>query len=164
MHKSEQTSPALIGLIFVYTAGSALGIWVASGNVSTLAGALQAAGISNRFPLALSAVIPLFAVYLVTLLHLPGLIFPILFLKAATDSFLMLGICAAYGNAAWLAGALLLFSDKIATVFLIYFAGKCLVKPQQSHSACFLSVLIAIALMIAVDHFHIAPYFSYLIL
>jgi hypothetical protein len=164
MHKSASTPAALIGLIFVWSAGAALGIWIANGNVSTLAAALRLSGDSVRFPFALSVSLPLLSVYLVTRSRLPGLIFPILFLKSMADSVLLMGICVAYGSAAWLAAALLLFTDKLATVLLIYFAGKCLTEGAQPQGARFVSLLIAVAAIAAIDFFYISPYFAQLIL
>ena len=114
--------------------------------------------------IALSALLPILAVYLVSRFHLPGLIFPILFLKSVVDSFLLMGVSAAFGSAAWLAGSLLLFTDKIATVFLLYFAGKCLTERDRPQTARFASILLVIAVTILVDYFYISPYFTYLMI
>ena len=160
MQKSMKTPAALLWLVCFWSVGSALGIWIASGNVDILAAALRLADGSDRSALPLSALLPLFAVYLASRLRLPGLIFPILFLKSLLDSFLLMGISAAYASATWLVAALLLFTDKVATVFLLYFAGKCLTEQDQPQTMRFISILLIIAVTILVDRFYIAPYFA----
>ena len=164
MQKTVRTHPLLLWLIGVWSLGYVFGILIANGNTDVLAASLRHTGSRDDSLVVLSAIVPVLAVYLVTCLRLQGLIFPILFLKAAGDSFVLMGICTAYGNAAWLAGVLLLFSDKIATVFLLYFAGKCLTERDRSQTARFVSVLLAIAAVTVVDRFCISPYFMRLML
>lgn len=164
MHKSVKTSAALIWLICFWSIGCAFGILIANGKVEVLAASLQLAANRGNSLFALSALLPVLAVYLVSRLGLPGLIFPILFLKSVADSFLLMGICAAFGSAAWLAGTLFLFTDKVSTVLLLYFSGKCLTEYSRPQTARFISVLIMIAITIAVDRLCISPYFSYLML
>lgn len=164
MHKTVKTNPALLWLIAVWSIGASLGFMVASGNADALAASLRMSENMDGSVLVLSAIVPIFAVYLFSQFHLHGLIFPVMFLKSVTDSILLIGICAAFGSAAWLAGALLLFSDKIATVLLLYFAGKCLSEPKYSQTARFVSFVLAIAAVIAVDRFCISPYFMNLML
>lgn len=164
MQKTVKTHPALLWLVGIWSLGSAFGILIANGNADTLAASLRFVERSASSMISFSAILPVLAIYIVTQLHLHGLIFPILFLKSMTDSFLLLGISAAYGSAAWLAGAFLLFSDKVATVLLLYFAGKCLTERNKSQTARFIFVLLVIAVVITFDRFCISPYFTNLML
>ena len=164
MQKTSKTPFALLLLIAFWCVGAALGILIANGNVDFLASLLRQSYPRGSFAVALSGILPIFAVYLVHYLRLSWLILPILFLKAIADSVVLMGIVAAFGSAAWLVGSLLLFSDKISTVFLLYFAGKCLSDRSQTHAACFFSVLIAIAVTVFFDHFCISPFLAALLL
>ena len=164
MQKTVNTHPALLWLIGIWSLGSTFGILIANGNTDVLAASLRLAGNRTGSVFVLSAIAPVLAVYLVAQFRLRGLIFPILFLKSVADSFLLMGISAAYGSAAWLAGAFLLFTDKIATVLLLYFAGKCLTEHERSQTGRFIFVLLVIAVVIALDRFCISPYFTNLML
>jgi len=164
MQRTNKTSFALLLLIFFWCVGASLGILIANRNVDTLVGFLRMVYPRDGYVVAFSGILPILAVYLACCLRLPWLILPILFLKSITDSVILMGIVTAFGSAAWLAGSFLLFSDNISTVFLLYFAGKCLTERSQTHTACFLSVLIAIAVAVLFDCFCISPYFAALLL
>ena len=149
--------------ILIWAAGLSLGLYVGREFCNTLSIALLRSCFSRSAVIIPSALLPITLVWFVSRRMLPGLIFPIGFCKAFADGFIFPAIASAFGSASWLMGLLLLFTDRIATVFLIYYAVKCLMEPQRYHDRSFILFLLWIVALIAFDYFFISCNLNYLL-
>jgi hypothetical protein len=147
-----------ICLVLWYTIGLTLGLYAGfciSNPVSTYL--YEAAHFVGAWPVV-TTVLPLLFVWFFLWRDLPGLIYPVMFLKAFADGIIFIGIAHAFGSAAWLLGLLLIASDRIATVIQLWFASRILEGKEANLHRSFLLCLTAIISTVIFDRLVIAPY------
>ena len=111
-----------------------------------------------------SAILPITLVWIVYRCATPGLIYIILSFKAFLDGCILLAIAQAFGSASWLMGILVFFTDRIATSFLIYFSAQCLQRDRRYIDRCYITFMLLIAAVIAIDYFYISDHLIYFML
>ena len=119
----------------------------------------EAAHFVGAWPV-ITTVLPILFIWFFLWRCLPGLIYPVMFLKAFADGLVLIGLSRAFGSATWLFGPLLIASDRIASVIQLWFASRFLSGSEGKLHRAFLLCLSAIIAAIILDHFVIAAYLS----
>ena len=117
----------------------------------------KAAHLVGAWPVV-TTVLPILFVWFFLWRDLPGLIYPVMFLKAFADGIIFIGIAHAFGSAAWLSGLLLIAADRIATFIQLWFASRFLEGKEANLHRSFLLCLTAIIAAIIFDYLVVAPY------
>lgn len=151
-------------LIFAWSIGLTLGICAEPRISGMLPSCLMNACFSNSTLVVPSALVPITLVWLVTKYSMHGLIYPILFCKAYFDGLLFCAIGVTFGSASWLMGILLLFTDRLATVFLICFSIQCLYGCNYRINRWYVAFLLLIVSGMATDYFCISRSLIHLML
>ena len=153
LHMNHQTC-----FVLCWSIGLTIGLCAGFGNSLSFSCYLyQAANHLPAWPIV-TTILPILAVWFCLFQNLPGLIYPIMFLKAFADGVIFVCISYAFGSATWLLGPLLIASDRAATVIQLWFASRFLEGTGDKLHRTFLFCLLMIIAAIMLDHFVIAPY------
>lgn len=151
-------------LVLCWSIGLTLGIYFGFEIASPISSYLWQAGrTALKFPI-ITTVFPIVLIWLFVWRALPGMIYPIIFMKAFTDGIVMVGIAYAFGSATWLFGPIYLISDRLATVICLFFAARCLESGGFKMHRCFALCLATTITASLLDYAFISPYFASLML
>lgn len=92
------------------------------------------------------------------------LILPLSVIKGFFNGFLSASVCVAFGSAGWLICLLLLFTNSVSSVFLMWFWFKYLHNPNSHLMRYFIICVTFSICMFAFDVFVISPFLSAVIL
>lgn len=148
--------------VLIWTAGLTLGIYAGSFICEPLAVSVYRTCFSKSALLIPSAVLPITLVWLASKYAMGGLIYLLLFGKAFLDGAIFLAVGHSFGSAAWLMGIPVLFSDRIATIFFLYYSVCCLGNKHYRFTAWYFAFVLLIIGAILLDYFLISPNFIYL--
>ncbi len=144
--------------VLCWSIGLTLGLYAGFCALSPMSDYLYASALSvGAWPVA-TTILPFLLVWFFLWRDLPGLVYPVMFLKAFADGLVLIGISRAFGSAAWLFAPLLIAADRIATVIQLWFAARYLAGRDANLHRSFLLCLSAIIAAIFFDYFVIAPY------
>ena len=140
--------------IVVWALGLVAGIYLGTFVSDSLSAAIYNSCFQNSFFFIPAAVLPITLVFIVSGHSMKGLIYPILFFKALTDGIILFAIGRCFGSASWLMGIFVLFSDRVATVFLLYYAIRILEdRSYRIHFWYFMILLFTVAAMVLDRYF-----------
>jgi len=151
-----------VSLVLCWSLGLSLGIYTGKPFCGMLSTFLRASCYFHNAFLVPVALLPITLIWFAAKRSAPGLIFPVLFLKAFGDGFLLLAIAAAFGSASWLMGILVFFTDRIATIFLAFFSVLCLDSNDYHIDRWYFAFLFLIIAVLVFDHFYISRNLIYL--
>lgn len=107
--------------------------------------------------LLLLSMVPLVLSYIVIRLSAAPLLLPISFFKALSFAFCSFGVLWAYGSAGWLVRILLLFSDSLSVLILLYFWISSITGDRKFIDHRLLCCMIASGFVAIVDYLYIVP-------
>ena len=146
--------------VLCWSFGLTLGLYAGFCALSPISGYLYESALSvGTWPVA-TTILPILLVWFFLWRGLPGLVYPVMFLKAFSDGIVLIALAYAFGSATWLLSPLLIASDRIATVILLWFASRFLEGNESKLHSAFLFCLSATIAAIIFDQFVIAPYLS----
>ena len=149
--------------VIVWTIGLSLGLFLGSRGASAFSSSLRAASASKLSFGVLISMLPTVLCILLWYFDLPYLIFPLSFLKAFFDGFILFSSAYAFGSALWLVYGLLFFTDRCMNVVFLWFSS--LVLHNEGEAKRIVPFLIVLMIMIvSVDYFLISPWLYKLML
>ena len=140
--------------VSAWTLGLIAGIYLGTLASDSISAAIYNSCFQKSFFFVPAAVLPISLVYIVSRCSMRGLIYPILFFKALTDGIILFAIGRCFGSASWLMGIFVLFSDRVATVFLLYYAIRIFEdRNYRIHFWYFMILLFTVAAMVLDRYF-----------
>ncbi len=144
-------------IVAVWSIGLCLGIWIGQEVSYPLSGYLSLACSRPASPVVVASVLPLILIWLSVWRTSPGLIFPVLFMKAFLDGILLIAVSRAFGTASWLLAPMLLFSDRISTFILLFASAKYLTGDLVSHHRWFFLCFVVLICVLLIDYLCVSP-------
>ena len=148
--------------ITIWTVGILAGIYVGVLLGDSLSSAIRNSCFRGGAIFVPSAILPITLIFIVRRYSLGGLIYPILFCKAFLDGVMLIGIAASFGSASWLMGIPVLFSDRVATVFLLFYSVRCLEERAYRFQLWYFLFLLLLIGAILIDYYLVSRYLIYI--
>ncbi len=149
--------------VFVWTIGLSFGLFCGSCGTGTLSAHLNSA-LSAKISIGvLLSALPTVLCVLFGYFGLQYLIFPLSYLKAFFDGFMLFALSYAFGSALWLVYWLLFFTDRCLNVLFLLLSSQILLREEEGQLHLPLLITV-ITVTVSLDFFLISPLLHKLLL
>lgn len=142
--------------VIFWTVGLIAGIYAGASISESLSAAVFRSFFTRNSFFIPAAILPITLTFFVAKYSLHGMIYPILFLKAFLDGVILLSLGRCFGSASWLLGMPALFSDRVSTVFWLYYSIRCLEDKSYRFQRWYFAFLLVTIGTILLDHYLIS--------